>query len=223
MRGTAVLLDIGANADCRPPHLVAFAAMGTVFARVGLGIAAPEVGVLSIGQEAGKGNELTREAHRLLRATPLRFVGNVEARDLYSGAADVVVCDGFTGNVVIKVSEGVVGMVERMLGEAFAAMGGEGARLAVDAVGHFRARIDYAEYGGAPLLGVGRPAVVAHGRSSARAVHERHPDGGPLRGRGPGAAYRTGTTGDGFVTCVRRHGAARTGLETGCAGAGAST
>jgi len=170
MRGTAVLLDIGANADCRPPHLVAFAAMGTVFARVGLGIAAPEVGVLSIGQEAGKGNELTREAHRLLRATPLRFVGNVEARDLYSGAADVIVCDGFTGNVVIKVSEGVVGMVERMLGEEFAAMGGEGARLAVDAVGRFRARVDYAEYGGAPLLGVGRPAVVAHGRSSARAV-----------------------------------------------------
>ncbi|HSP92546.1 MAG TPA: phosphate acyltransferase PlsX [Vicinamibacterales bacterium] len=170
MRGTAVLLDIGANADCRPPHLVAFAAMGTVFARVGLGIAAPEVGVLSIGQEAGKGNELTREAHRLLRATPLRFVGNVEARDLYSGAADVVVCDGFTGNVVIKVSEGVVGMVERMLGEEFAAMGGEGARLAVDAVGRFRARVDYAEYGGAPLLGVGRPTVVAHGRSSARAV-----------------------------------------------------
>jgi len=170
MRGTAVLLDIGANADCRPPHLVAFAAMGTVFARVGLGIAAPEVGVLSVGQEAGKGNELTREAHRLLGATSLRFVGNVEARDLYSGAADVVVCDGFTGNVVIKVSEGVVGMVERMLGEELAAMGGEGARLAVDAVGRLRARVDYAEYGGAPLLGVGRPAVVAHGRSSARAV-----------------------------------------------------
>ena len=106
-------------------HLVAFAVMGTVFARVGLGIAAPEVGLLSIGEEAGKGNELTREAHRLLRATPLRFVGNVEARDLYSGAADVVVCDGFTGNVVLKVSEGVVEMVERMLGEEFAAMGGE--------------------------------------------------------------------------------------------------
>ncbi len=170
MRGTAVLLDIGANADCRPPHLVAFAAMGTVFARLGLGNAEPEVGVLSIGQEAGKGNELTREAHRLLGATPLRFVGNVEARDLYSGAADVIVCDGFTGNVVIKVSEGVVGMVERMLGEELAAIGGEGSRLAVDAVGRFRTRVDYAEYGGAPLLGVGRPAVVAHGRSSARAV-----------------------------------------------------
>ena len=170
MRGTAVLLDVGANADCRPPHLVAFAAMGTVFAMVGLGIAAPTVGVLSIGEEATKGNELTREAHRLLRETPLRFGGNVEARDLYSGTADVVVCDGFTGNVVIKVSEGIVGMVELMLGEEVAAVAGESARVAVEAYGRFRARVDYSEYGGAPLLGVGRPVVVGHGRSSERAV-----------------------------------------------------
>jgi len=170
MRGTAVLLDVGANADCRPAHLVAFAGMGTVFARAGLGIAEPAVGVLSIGEEETKGNELTREAYRLLRGTPLRFAGNVEARDLYSGAADVVVCDGFTGNVVIKVSEGIVGMVELMLGEEFAAMAGEGARAAVAAFGQFRARVDYSEYGGAPLLGVGRPVVVGHGRSSAKAV-----------------------------------------------------
>jgi glycerol-3-phosphate acyltransferase PlsX len=169
-RGTAVLLDVGANADCRPQHLVAFAAMGAVFARVGLGIAEPTVGVLSIGEEEAKGNELTREAFRLLRATPLRFAGNVEARDLYSGAADVVVCDGFTGNVVIKVSEGIVGMVELMLGEEFAAMAGDSARLAIEAFGHYRARVDYSEYGGAPLLGVGRPVVVGHGRSSAKAV-----------------------------------------------------
>jgi glycerol-3-phosphate acyltransferase PlsX len=169
-RGAGVLLDIGANADCRPSHLVAFAAMGTVFARVGLGIAEPTVGVLSIGEEETKGNELTREAFRLLREMPLRFAGNVEARELYSGAADVVVCDGFTGNVVIKVSEGIVGMVELMLGEEFAAMAGDGARLAVEAFGHFRARVDYSEYGGAPLLGVGRPVVVGHGRSSAKAV-----------------------------------------------------
>jgi len=171
MRGTAVLLDIGAIADCRPQHLVAFAAMGSVFARVGLGVADPAVGVLSIGEEETKGNELTREAFRLLREAPLRFVGNVEARDLYSGAADVVVCDGFTGNVVIKVSEGIVGMVALMLGEEFAAMaGGEGARAAVEAFGRFRARVDYSEYGGAPLLGVRKPVVVGHGRSSAKAV-----------------------------------------------------
>jgi glycerol-3-phosphate acyltransferase PlsX len=170
IRGTAVLLDVGANADCRPAHLVAFAAMGTVFARVGLGIAEPAVGMLSIGEEETKGNELTREAYRLLRETPLRFAGNVEARDLYSGAADVVVCDGFTGNVVIKVSEGIVGMMELMLGEELAAMAGDGARSAIEAFGHYRARIDYSEYGGAPLLGVGRPVVVGHGRSSAKAV-----------------------------------------------------
>jgi glycerol-3-phosphate acyltransferase PlsX len=169
-RGTAVLLDVGANADCRPAHLVAFAAMGTGFARADLGIVEPTVGVLSIGEEETKGNELTREAYRLLRETPLRFAGNIEARDLYSGAADVVVCDGFTGNVVIKVSEGFVGMVELMLGEEFAAMAGEGARAAIDAFGRFRARVDYSEYGGAPLLGVGRPVVVGHGRSSAKAV-----------------------------------------------------
>ena len=165
-RGAAVLLDVGANADCRPQHLVAFAVMGAVFARVGLGIADPAIGVLSIGEEATKGNELTREAHRLLRGTRLRFVGNVEARDLYSGAADVVVCDGFTGNVAIKVSEGIVAMVESMLGEEVA----DGAQPVRAAFEHFRARVDYSEYGGAPLLGVGRPVVVGHGRSSAKAV-----------------------------------------------------
>jgi glycerol-3-phosphate acyltransferase PlsX len=170
MKGTAVLLDIGANADCRPPHLLAFARMGAVFARVVLGIGDPAVGVLSIGEEETKGNELTREAGRLLREAPFRFAGNIEARDIYAGIADVVVCDGFTGNVVIKVSEGIVGMVELMLGEEFAAMAGGDARAAVQAFGRFRARVDYSEYGGAPLLGVGRPVVVGHGRSSAKAV-----------------------------------------------------
>ena len=171
-RGVAVLLDVGANANCRPQHLVAFAVMGTVYARVGLGIAEPSVGLLSIGEEETKGNELTREAHRLLRATSLRFVGNVEARDLYSGAADVVVCDGFTGNVAIKVSEGVVGMVEALLAEEFSAAqeAHGGYQLAREAFEYFRARVDYSEYGGAPLLGVARPCVVGHGRSSAKAV-----------------------------------------------------
>ena len=105
-RGVAVLLDVGANANCRPQHLLTFGVMGAVFARVASASRSPAVGLLSIGEEETKGNELTREAHRLLRATPLRFIGNVEARDVYSGAADVVVCDGFTGNVAIKVSEG---------------------------------------------------------------------------------------------------------------------
>jgi glycerol-3-phosphate acyltransferase PlsX len=171
-RGVAVLLDVGANANCRPQHLVAFALMGTVYARVGLGIAEPSVGLLSIGEEETKGNELTREAHRLLRATSLRFVGNIEARDLFSGAADVVVCDGFTGNVAIKVSEGIVGMVEALLAEEFSATqeAHGGYLLAREAFEHFRSRVDYSEYGGAPLLGVARPCVVGHGRSSAKAV-----------------------------------------------------
>src|SRR6185436_13800216 len=102
-RGPAVLLDVGASLECRPHHLLQFAVMGSVYARVALGIAAPRVGLLSIGEEETKGNELTRDAHRLLKASSLRFIGNVEARDIYSGVADVIVSDGFTGNVALKV------------------------------------------------------------------------------------------------------------------------
>src|SRR6185503_9105229 len=106
-RGPAVLLDVGASLECRPHHLLQFAVMGCVYARVALGIPAPRVGLLSIGEEETKGNELTREAHRLLKGSPLAFVGNVEARAVYNGNADVIVCDGFTGNVALKISEGL--------------------------------------------------------------------------------------------------------------------
>ncbi|MEW5980944.1 MAG: phosphate acyltransferase PlsX [Acidobacteriota bacterium] len=170
MRGTAVLLDIGANADCRPQHLVTFAVMGAVYAKVGLGHECPRVGLLSIGEEEGKGNELTREAHRRLRDSSLQFVGNLEARDIYSGQADVVVCDGFTGNVVVKVSESLVEMVEAVLRRALDAAGGAGAAGNADAVEHFCRHVDYSEYGGALLLGVAGPCVVGHGRSSVKAV-----------------------------------------------------
>jgi glycerol-3-phosphate acyltransferase PlsX len=148
----AILLDVGASVECRPPHLVQFAVMGGVYARVAFGIEAPRVGLLSIGEEATKGNELTREAHRLLKASTLSFIGNVEARDVYSGKADVIVCDGFTGNVALKVSEGLVEVLADFLTE------------------DFRRRVDYSEYGGAPLLGVGSVTIVGHGRSSAKAV-----------------------------------------------------
>ena len=107
-----MLLDVGASVECRPQHLLQFAVMGSVYARVAFGIAAPRVGLLSIGEEETKGNELTREAHRLLKASPLPFIGNVEARDVYSGEADVIVCDGFTGNVALKISEGLVEVIE---------------------------------------------------------------------------------------------------------------
>lgn len=172
LRGSAVLLDVGANADCRPFHLVTFAVMGLVYAKASLDVAEPRVGLLSIGEEASKGNELVREAHRLLRGAALPFVGNVEARDLYSGAADVVVCDGFTGNIALKVSESMVEMIEGLLKDGVAAPGAAdaGSLLGPDAYERFTRRVDYSEYGGAPLLGVAGPCVVGQGRSSARAV-----------------------------------------------------
>lgn len=167
-----VLLDSGANAECRPPHLVQFAQMGAAFARTALAVAEPRVALLSIGGEASKGNELTREAHRLLESAPVRFVGNIEADDLFSGSADVVVCDGFTGNIALKVSEGLVETVEDMLREELSESLGTrlGWLLSRRAFRNFRRRVDYAEYGGAPLLGVGGVTVVGHGRSSAKAV-----------------------------------------------------
>jgi glycerol-3-phosphate acyltransferase PlsX len=168
----AVLLDVGASVECRPQHLLQFAVMGTVYARVAFGIETPRVGLLSIGEEATKGNELTREAHRLLKTAPLHFIGNVEARDVYSGQADVIVCDGFTGNVALKISEGLVDVVEGMLSEELSSTitMRVGSLLTRRALRHFRRRVDYSEYGGAPLLGVGGVTIVGHGRSSAKAV-----------------------------------------------------
>jgi len=169
--GASVLLDVGANANCRPRHLLTFGIMGAVFARVGLGTSDPRVGLLSIGEEEIKGNALTREAHALLKASRLQFIGNVEARDVYSGAADVVVCDGFTGNVVLKLSEGIVDMIDGVCEEAAAVDGGASSPSAVvEAFARFRRRVDYSEYGGAPLLGVAGVCVVGHGRSSEKAV-----------------------------------------------------
>jgi glycerol-3-phosphate acyltransferase PlsX len=168
----AVLLDAGANVDSRPQHLLQFAVMGGVYARVALGIDRPRVGLLSIGEEETKGNELTREAHRLLKASPVNFIGNVEGREIYSGVADVIVCDGFTGNVVLKTSEGLVDAVETLLGDELKGTFSShvGYLLSRRAFRRFRRRVDYSEYGGAPLLGVAQLAIVGHGRSSAKAV-----------------------------------------------------
>ena len=154
--GAAVLLDAGANPDCRPHHLVQFALMGSAYARVALGVARPRVALLSTGEEAGKGNDLIRQAHAELTGAGVAFIGNIEAQALFSGDADVIVCDGFTGNIALKVSEGLVALIHAMLG--------------ADAFGRSLARLDYAEAGGAPLLGVGEVTVVGHGRSSPRAI-----------------------------------------------------
>ena len=171
-RSPAVLLDSGATVECRPQHLVQFAVMGSAYARMALGVESPRVGLLSVGEEESKGNELTREAHQLLKSAPVRFVGNVEGRDVYSGEADVIVCDGFTGNVTLKISEGVVETVERLLHEELSATVGTrvGYLLSREAFRRFRKRVDYAEYGGAPLVGLDGLCVIGHGRSSAKAV-----------------------------------------------------
>jgi glycerol-3-phosphate acyltransferase PlsX len=150
--GPAVLLDVGASAECRPQHLLQFAVMGSVYARVALGIAGPRVGLLSTGEEATKGNELTRESHRLLKSSLPSFIGNVEARDVYRGQADVIVCDGFTGNIALKISEGLVEVLEGLLSRKLSVV------------------TDDSDNGGAPLLGVNGVAVVGHGRASADAV-----------------------------------------------------
>ncbi len=171
-RAPAVLLDSGATVECRPQHLVQFAIMGSAYARVALGCETPRVGLLSVGTEEGKGNELTREAHQLLKSAPVAFVGNIEGRDVYSGEADVIVCDGFTGNVTLKISEGLVETVERLLLDELSSTVGTrvGYLLSRQAFLRFRKRVDYSEYGGAPLIGLDGLCVIGHGRSSAKAV-----------------------------------------------------
>ena len=168
----AVLLDSGATVECRPQHLVQFAIMGAAYARIALGCEAPRVGLLSVGEEESKGNDLTREAHQLLKTAPVRFVGNVEGKDVYAGHADVIVCDGFTGNVTLKISEGLVEVVEALLHDELSSTFGTrvGYLLSRQAYRRFRKRLDYSEYGGAPLVGLNGVCIVGHGRSSAKAV-----------------------------------------------------
>jgi glycerol-3-phosphate acyltransferase PlsX len=171
-RGTSVLLDSGANADARPEDLVQFAHMGAVFAEEILGVARPEIRLLSIGEEPEKGSLLSLEAHRLLAATELNFAGNTEGRDLLTGAADVVVTDGFTGNVALKVTEGTIQTLLEGLREEITAtvVGKLGGLLIRPAARRLRKRLDPDTYGGAYLLGLRGLAVIAHGNSSGRAI-----------------------------------------------------
>lgn len=171
-RGRTVLIDVGANIDPKIHQLVEFGVMGSLFAQTILGLTNPRVGLLSIGDEAGKGTELIRSAHAAFEVSPLNFLGNVEARDIYSGEADVVVSDGFTGNVVLKTSEAVVETMLHLLHEEFSKsrLNMVGARIGRSAFRSYRARVHYAEFGGAPLLGARGLGVICHGRSSARAI-----------------------------------------------------
>jgi phosphate acyltransferase len=168
-----VLLDVGANVDCKPHNLEQFAVMGEIYARTVLKINEPRVGLLSIGEEESKGNDLTREAFPLLKNLPIKFIGNVEGRDIFSGLADVIVCDGFVGNVALKTSEGVGRFVRDVLRESLTrtVTAQVGALLSRRAFNDFRRRLDYREYGGAPLLGVRGVCIIGHGSSNDRAIY----------------------------------------------------
>jgi phosphate acyltransferase len=160
----ALMLDAGANIDCRPHHLVQFARLGTIYAQDLMGVANPRVGLLNIGEEPEKGDELAVETHLLLKQSDLNFIGNVEGRDIIRGACDVLVCDGFVGNVLLKFYESVAGLVIQLLKKELHRKGTE---LELDEV--FRV-LDYAEYGGAPLLGVNGVTIICHGQSTPKAI-----------------------------------------------------
>jgi phosphate acyltransferase len=167
-----VLLDVGANVDCKAHNLEQFAVMGEMYARSVLKIHKPRVGLLSIGEEESKGNELTHEAFPLLKALPIHFIGNVEGRDIFNGHADVIVCDGFVGNVALKTSEGIGRFVRDVLRESLTrtVTAQVGALLSRRAFNEFRRRLDYTEYGGAPLLGVRGVCIIGHGSSNDNAI-----------------------------------------------------
>jgi glycerol-3-phosphate acyltransferase PlsX len=173
LTGRAVLLDAGANVDCKPRHLTQFAIMGNVYARDVLGLARPRVGLLSIGEEESKGNELTKEVFKELEdEASLNFIGNVEGRDVFNGNSDVIVCDGFTGNVALKISESVLDAMFTLLREELGRdlRGKAGSLLLLPAFKRFKRRVDPTELGGAPLLGVNGVCVISHGRSTGNAI-----------------------------------------------------
>jgi glycerol-3-phosphate acyltransferase PlsX len=170
--GVSVLLDVGANVDSRPEHLLQFAVMGEVYYRATFGSRRPRVGLLSVGEEEIKGNVLTREVYALLKKSPVHFVGNVEGGDLFSGIVDVIVCDGFVGNIALKICEGLAVSIFDSLKKSMkgSLLSQVGAKLSQGAFKGLKKKIDYTEYGGAPLLGVRGVCVIGHGRSNANAV-----------------------------------------------------
>jgi glycerol-3-phosphate acyltransferase PlsX len=177
-----VLIDVGSNVDCRAEHIAQFAVMGAVYAEQVLGVANPKVGVLSVGEEESKGTEVTREAAALLRGLPLNFAGNAEGRDIWNGNFDVIACDGFVGNVVLKSSEALAGAIVAGIKEALTSSltAKLGALMVKPGLKAFFRKLDYREYGGLPLLGIKGVSVIGHGSSDAKAVKN-----------GIGAALRT--------------------------------
>jgi len=172
LRGKAVVLDVGGNVDCKPAHLAQFAVMGEVYAKHVLGIGNPRVGLLSNGSEEEKGTDTTRQAHAMLKNSSLNYVGYIEGRDIYNGSIDVVTCDGFVGNVVLKTSEGLADAMGRMLKEEMnkSFLAKVGYLLAKKSFKELKKRVDYSEYGGAPLLGIDGVGFICHGGSNAKAI-----------------------------------------------------
>ncbi|MDQ2686295.1 MAG: phosphate acyltransferase PlsX [Armatimonadota bacterium] len=172
LKGRAILLDAGANVDCSPQHLLQWALLGAVYAEKVLKRTAPTVGLLNIGSEPGKGNELTKAAFTLLQSASLNFVGNVEGKDVFEGAADVIVCDGFAGNILLKSGEGVAELIVAILQRELAADAhiAESMDVFAPIFKRLMQRIDYSETGGAPLLGIEGVSIIGHGRSRAKAI-----------------------------------------------------
>jgi len=172
LKDPLVMMDVGANVDCRPQHLLQFGAMAAAFSEVVMLKERPRVGLLSIGEEGGKGNTLVKKTHDLFRQSSLNYVGNVEGRDIFKGDVDVIVCDGFVGNVCLKVSEGLAEAILHMLRDEISQSlkAKIGYALAEGAFKNFKKRVDYAEYGGAPLLGLNGTGIICHGRSNAKAI-----------------------------------------------------
>lgn len=172
LKGLTLVLDVGGNVDCKPIHLVQFAIMGHVYAKHALNMSTPRIGLLSNGEEDSKGNDLTRESNAILRQTSLNYAGYVEGRDIFKGTVEVVVCDGFVGNIVLKTSEGLAEAISTMLKNEI--MKDPIAKLGYvfmrGAFGRFKKTVDYAEYGGAPLVGINGVGMICHGGSNAKAI-----------------------------------------------------
>jgi len=196
-KGFCFISDIGANTDCKPVYLLQFGIMGSVYAERVLGISKPRVGIVSTGEEEGKGSILVKEAFELLKKSHLHFIGNVEGKDIPAGLADVVVTDGFSGNVVIKLSEGVASMLMGVMEEEIKKrpVSVFGALLAKSALREVKSRLDYSEYGGAPLLGVDGVVIVGHGRSNAKAIKNMVRVGKEAVEKGMLAAIKEGIAG----------------------------
>ncbi|TKJ33898.1 phosphate--acyl-ACP acyltransferase [bacterium (candidate division B38) B3_B38] len=171
-KGNAVLLDVGANIDCKPHHLIHFGIMGYIYAKGILNIPEPKIGLLSIGEEESKGNEVTREAYQMLKNSPLNFYGNIEGTDVFSGKVDVIVCDGFIGNITLKVSESIAATMQSILKEEMGKnfVSKLAYSLRRQAFVRFQKLTDYSEYAGAPLLGIKETCIICHGRSSPKAI-----------------------------------------------------